>query len=179
MSQPYVGEIRCFGFNFAPVNFAFCNGQLLPISQYDVLYAVIGTTYGGNGQTTFAVPNLQGTVPMHWGNGPGGFNTEIGEVQGQTSVTLTSQQIPQHVHAITTAVVAPGGAPERTATPTNLTYIGTSNPDGLYKSTPTINTTFSPVAIGNTGGSQPHDNMQPYLALNFCICLNGIFPSRN
>jgi microcystin-dependent protein len=179
MSQPFVGEIRCFGFQFAPVNWAFCNGQLLPISEFDVLYAVIGTTYGGDGQSTFALPNLQGAVPMHWGNGVGGFNTQIGQVQGSTIVTLTQAQMPQHRHAITTAVVAPGGAPERTATPSASTNIGTSDPDGLYKSTPTLDAAFAPAAIGSAGGSQPHDNMQPYLALNFCISLFGVFPSRN
>ena len=182
MSQSFVGEIRCFGFSFAPAGWAFCNGQTLPISQYETLYTLIGTIYGGDGQTTFAVPNLQGTVPMHWGNGSGpaaGFNTAIGQVQGAAVVTLSTAQIPQHQHTILTAVVAPGGAPERTATPSSSTLIGTSNPDGLYNSAPTLNATFSANAIGSTGGSQPHDNMQPYLALNFCISLFGVYPSRN
>jgi len=179
MSQPFIGEIRCFGFQFAPVNWALCDGQLLPISNFDALFAILGTTYGGDGQTTFALPNLQGRVPMHWGNGAGGFNTVIGEVQGTTTVTLTTAQIPQHQHAIDAAVVAPGGAPERTATPSASTYIGTSDPDGLYKSAPTLDAPFAPAAIGNAGSSLPHENRQPYLALNFCICLNGIFPSRN
>jgi microcystin-dependent protein len=183
MSQPYIGEIRCFGFNFAPSNWAFCNGQLMNISDNEALYTVIGTTYGGDGVNTFGMPNLQGRVPMHWGNGAGGFNTAYGQVQGSTTVTLTTAQMPAHAHTIMTAVVAPGGAPERTATPANpthSTYIGTSDPDGLYKSPPpTLDATFAPAAIGGAGGSQPHENMQPYLALNFCICLYGIYPSQN
>jgi microcystin-dependent protein len=180
MAQPFVGEIRCFGFNFAPSGWAFCNGQALAISQFDVLFVILGTTYGGDGVNTFNLPNLQGAVPMHWGIGAGGFNTVVGQVQGTTSVTLTTGQMPQHQHTILTAVEAPGGAPERTATPTNSTFIGTSNPDGLYKSPPpTLNAAFSGNAIGSTGSSLPHDNMQPYLALNFCISLFGVFPSRN
>jgi len=124
------------------------------------------------------MPDLQGRVPIHMGTGPGG-TTVIGQPQGQTTVTLTQAQMPQHTHSIVTAVVAPGGAPERTATPLATTYIGTSDPDGLYKSPPpTLNATFAAAAIGSTGGSQPHDNMQPYLALNFCICLYGIYPSQ-
>jgi microcystin-dependent protein len=180
MSQPFVGEIRCFGFQFTPQGWAFCNGQLLQISEFAALFTILGTTYGGDGQTTFAVPNLQGAVPMHWGNPAGGFNTVIGQVQGVTLVTLTQVQMPQHAHTIVTAVVAPGGAPERTATPSSTTFIGTSNPDGLYKMQPsTLDSAFSANAIGSTGSSLPHDNMQPYLALNFCISLFGIFPSRN
>ena len=96
MASPFLGEIRCFGFNFAPVGWAKCNGQLLAISSNDALFAILGTTYGGDGQTTFGLPNLQGQVPMHWGSGPSGFNTTIGEVQGVTTVTLTTAQIPAH-----------------------------------------------------------------------------------
>jgi microcystin-dependent protein len=178
MSQPYIGEIRCFGFQFAPVNWAFCDGQLMSISDNAALYNLIGTTFGGDGINTFAMPNLQGRVPMHWGTGTAGLNNLIGQVQGAATVTLTTAQMPLHTHTIGTAVVAPGGEPERTATPTNSTYIGTSNPDGLYKSPPpTLDATFASAAIGNVGGS-PHENMQPYLALNFCICLFGIYPSQ-
>jgi microcystin-dependent protein len=179
MSQPYIGEIRCFGFQFAPANWAFCNGQTMSIADNAALYNLIGTIYGGDGTSTFVLPNLQGRVPMHWGTGVSGQTTVIGQVQGSTFVTLTQAQMPQHRHTIVTAVVAPGGALERTATPSATTYIGTSNPDGLYNSAPTLNATFSGNAIGTTGGSQPHENMQPYLALNFCICLYGIYPSQS
>jgi microcystin-dependent protein len=179
MGSPYVGEIRCFGFSFAPAGWAFCNGQLMPISENEALFAIIGTTYGGDGQSTYGLPNLQGRVPMHAGNGPGGFNTTIGEVFGTTSVTLTVNQIPQHAHAVFAESVAPGGGAEHSASPTSSAFIGSSNPDGIYKTTPTIDAPFSGVAIGSAGGSQPHENMQPYLALNFCIALFGIFPSQN
>jgi microcystin-dependent protein len=180
MSQPFIGEIRAFGFQFAPTNWAFCNGQLLAISQFDTLFAVIGTNFGGDGSTTFAVPNLQGQVPMHWGTGPGGFNTSIGQVQGTTNVTLTQAQTPSHTHTITAQFVPAGGVVERTAIPTTVSYLSDTNPSGNWNNT---SPTFDSQLAGNTltpvGGSQPHDNMQPYLAVNFCICLFGIFPSRN
>jgi microcystin-dependent protein len=179
MSQPFLGEIRCFGFNFAPVNWAFCNGQLLPISQYDALFTILGTTYGGDGVSTFGLPNLQGRAPMHWGNGPGGFNTVIGEVLGSPTVQLNSNQIPYHGHNVTAAMIAPGGAGEHVASPTANAYIGPSAPDQLYKTSPTLDATFSPAVISSAGGSLPHENMQPYLALNFCIALFGVYPSRN
>jgi microcystin-dependent protein len=180
MSQPFIGEIRAFGFQFAPTDWAFCNGQLLAIAQFDALFAVIGTTYGGDGQATFALPNLQGQIPMHWGNGAGGFNTTIGQAQGTTNVTLTTAQTPSHSHTITVMAVPSGGVVERTAIPTTVSYIADSNPDGVYnETTPTFDAPFAPNALSPVGGSQPHDNMQPYLAINFCMCLNGIFPSRN
>jgi microcystin-dependent protein len=181
MSQPYVGEIRAFGFNFAPVNWAFCNGQPLPISQYDTLFAVIGTTYGGDGQTTFNAPNLQGQVPMHWGNGPGGFNTIIGQVQGTTQVTLTQAQTPSHSHVLSSAFLPAGGTVERTQTPSaGVSYISDSTPSGVWSNTsPAFNSQLSGNVLSSVGGSLPHDNMQPYLAISFCICLFGIFPTRN
>ena len=181
MAQPYIGEIRCFGFNFAPQSWAQCNGQLMAISQNDVLFAIIGTTYGGDGVTTFALPNLQGQIPMHWGNGPGGFNTTIGQAQGTTSVTLTTNQIPIHTHPWTAVTVPAGGVVERTAVPDSTCYLSTSQPpNGVYQKTPaTVTAAFSPKAISPSGGSQPHENMQPFLVLNFCIALFGIFPSQN
>src|SRR5690349_10755798 len=139
MGSPYIGEIRCFGFNFAPVGWAFCNGQLLSIAQNNALFAIIGTIYGGDGQTTFALPNLQGQSPMHWGNGPSGFNTVIGQVQGQADVTLTTAQMPAHSHTVTTETVASGGVVERTATPGPTNFFANSDPDGLYNTSPTIN----------------------------------------
>jgi microcystin-dependent protein len=179
MASPYIGEIRCLGFNFAPVGWAFCNGQLLEIANNTALFAIIGTTYGGDGVTTFGLPNLQGQIPMHWGNGPGGFNTVIGEVQGVQNVTLTTQQIPAHTHTLTAQEVASGGVVERTPKPNPNAWIATSNPDGVYNASPTLNAPFAQNTIGPAGGSQPHFNMQPYLVLNFCIALEGIFPSQN
>jgi microcystin-dependent protein len=180
MSQPYVGEIRAFGFNFAPYGWAFCNGQPMDISQYTTLYAVIGTTYGGDGQSTFNLPNLQGQVPMHWGNGPGGFNTTIGQVQGVPTVTLTQAQTPSHNHVISAASLPAGGVVTRTAAPNSTSYIADTSPDTLYKdTTPVFNTNFAANMLSTVGVSIPHDNMQPYLVVNFCISLFGIFPTRN
>lgn len=184
MSQPFVGEIRCFGFSFAPFDWAFCNGQPVPIANFNALFAIIGTIYGGDGQTTFNLPNLQGQVPMHWGNptsGPAnGFNTTIGQVQGTTSITLTTAQTPQHNHTITFVDVGAGGVVEKTPTPNANAWVDASNPQQIYPdATAAINAAFAPNTISTVGGSQPHDNMQPYLCLNFCISLNGIFPSRN
>jgi microcystin-dependent protein len=179
MSSPYVGEIRAFGFSFAPSGWAFCNGQSMSIAEFQTLYAVIGTIYGGDGVNTFNLPNLQGNVPMHWGNGPGGFNTTIGQVQGTPTVTLTVAQTPQHLHTITVQDVASGGELEKTAAPGPNNWLGPADPQFLYTAGPTITTAFAPNAITPVGGSQPHENMQPYLAVNFCISLFGVFPSRN
>jgi microcystin-dependent protein len=178
MSQPYVGEIRAFGFQFAPQNWAFCNGQPMNISDNPTLFNVIGTTYGGNGTTTFNMPNLQGQVPMHWGTGPGG-TTVIGQPQGVTNVTLTQAQTPSHLHTITADYVPSGGVVERTQIPKSVSFLADSFPDGVYdESSPAINQPFAPNTLSQVGGSQPHDNMQPYLAVNFCICLYGVYPSQ-
>jgi microcystin-dependent protein len=179
MSQPYVGEIRALGFNFAPYGWAFCNGQLLDISQFNTLYAVIGTTFGGNGTTNFGVPNLQGQVPMHWGN-LAGFNTTIGQFQGTTQVTLTQAQTPSHTHVLTVQKLPSGGVVERTAIPKSVSYLSDTNPSGVWANTsPSFNSQLAGNVLSTVGGSTPHDNMQPYLAINFCISLFGIFPSRN
>jgi microcystin-dependent protein len=179
MAEPYVGEIRCFGFNFAPQGWAACNGQLMSIAQNAALFTVIGTTYGGDGSTTFGLPNLQGRVPMHWGNGPSGFNTVIGQTQGQTDVTLATTETPAHTHAVTAQEIGSGGVVLRTPQPNTNSWLASSNPDGVYNSSPTINTAFASNTINVQGGSQPHTNMQPYLVLNFCMALEGIFPSQN
>ena len=152
----------------------FCNGQLLPINQYTALFSILGTTYGGNGTSNFAVPNLQGQVPMHWGTGP--TSTVIGEVQGTVNVTLQLQQLPQHQHTISSATAV---SAERVALPTSTSFLSDAKGGNPYQNPPvTTNAPFSPKAITQIGGSLPHDNMQPYLVLNFCICFNGIFPSR-
>jgi microcystin-dependent protein len=176
MSEAYLGEIRAFGFNFAPYGWMFCNGQLLPINQYTALFSILGTTYGGNGVSNFGLPNLQGQVPMHWGTGP--TTTVIGEVQGTVNVTLQQQQMPQHQHTISSAGA---GAPvERSAIPTTTSFLSDTKGGLVYQNPPvTINAPFSPRAISQIGGTLPHDNMSPYLVLNFCICFNGIFPSRS
>ena len=176
MSSPFIGEIRTFGFNFAPEGWAPCNGQLLQISQNEALFAVIGTTYGGDGQSTFGLPNLQGAAPMHWGTGNAGFTTTVGETLGQPTVSLTLAQIPAHTHGLQTA--QPSTVAQSTGVPSAATWLGNSSGKGYSDSTSPVNTTFAAAAIGNTGGAQPHANVPPVLAVNICIALFGIFPSR-
>jgi microcystin-dependent protein len=175
----FIGEIRIFASNFPPKGWAFCNGQILPIVQNTALFSLLGTTYGGDGKSTFALPNLQARFPMHAGQGPGLTPRTLGEEVGSAAVSLTSAQLPAHSH-----VMRAGGAAESTdpagrlpAAPpqppagtlqTNNIYGGTGNPAGMAAS-----------AIGATGGGQPHNNMQPYLALSFIIALQGIYPPRS
>ena len=166
MAEPFLSEIRIFSFNFPPKGWAFCNGQFLPINQNQALFALLGTTYGGNGQTTFALPNLQGRAPMHFGDGH-----TLGEVGGSTAVTLTMQQMPQHIHFLNVTNNA------ATATAPSPGEVIAASPSNAYGAATNL-VTMAPTA-GNVGGSQPHQNMQPYLGLNFCIALQGIFPSRN
>ena len=166
MAEPFLSEIRIFSFNFPPKGWAFCNGQFLPINQNQALFALLGTTYGGNGQTTFALPNLQGRAPMHFGNGH-----TLGEAGGSTAVTLTMQQMPQHIHLLNVTNNA------ATATAPDNTVVVAAAPSNAYGAAGNL-VAMAPT-VGNVGGSQPHQNMQPYLGLNFCIALQGIFPSRN
>ena len=177
MAEPFIGEICCFGFNFAPRDWAQCNGQSVAIAQNEALFAILGTTYGGNGVTTFDLPNLQGRIPMHWGTGRSGMNTTIGEAMGTTTVTLTSAQMPQHNHPIVTGTAQ--NTTQRTAAPSPTSYLSQAKGTLLYQANPAVNASFSPRAISQFGGSQPHENMQPYLTLNFCISLYGVFPTRN
>jgi microcystin-dependent protein len=177
MSEPFIGEICCFGFTFSPRDWAKCNGQIMSISQNSALFAILGTTYGGDGVSTFALPNLQGRIPMHWGSGTSGLNTMIGEPLGTTTVTLTTAQMPQHNHPIYTATVQ--NATQRTAGPTTTSFMSQIKGAAIYQTTPVIDKSFSPRAVSQYGSSQPHENMQPYLTLNFCISLFGTFPTRN
>jgi microcystin-dependent protein len=172
VSSPFIGEIRMFGGNFAPRSFAFCNGQLLPISQFEPLFFLIGTTYGGDGQQTFALPDLQGRVPIHQGQGPTGQTYPIGDRGGVESVTLTAQQLPLHTHALS-ASSAPASP---TAQPGGSVTAESSAP--LYAAGSLV--PLAPQAISSSGASaQPHDNLAPYQCINFIICLEGIFPQRN
>jgi microcystin-dependent protein len=170
MSEPFLGEIRPFPYNFAPRSWAFCNGALLPINQNQALFSLLGTTYGGNGQTTFALPNLNDRVAISSGTGPGLSPYNLGQPGGVSGVTLTQAQIPPHNHLVTTA-----SAPS-TNSPVNA-LPATSGSHNLYD--PAINTSMASDAIGSAGGSQAHENMQPTLAINYCIALTGIFPSRD
>lgn len=170
MADPFVAEIRIFGFNFAPKGWAFCNGQLMPISQNTALFSLLGTTYGGDGKSTFALPDMQGNSPMFWGDGPGLSSRYIGEIGGSDQVTLLQSEMPAHSHALN--AVNDGGLQ--------------SSPDSavsarapLYNSTPTVNGVIMNFqATSVVGSSFPHDNMQPYLTMNFCIALQGVFPPR-
>jgi microcystin-dependent protein len=176
MGQPYVGEIRLFGGNFAPAGWAFCDGALISISQNSVLFQLIGTTYGGDGQQTFALPNLQSRLPVHQGTAPGGTYT-IGQTAGVETVTLSTQQMPSHNHLVNAAtsqqVLSPSGSfPANATSPTQAGVL-------VYDvATPPPAVKLNPATIQLSGGSQPHSNIQPYLALNFIISLYGIFPSR-
>ena len=165
MAQPYVGEIRIFAGNFAPAGWMFCEGQLLPISEYETLFNLIGTTYGGDGQSTFALPDLRGRLPLHQGNG-----FTLAETGGVETVTLQTAQIPAHNHALL--------ATSASASTTDPSQHLTAKPDkNLYRPGPAT-VPMAPQAIGFTGGSQPHSNFQPYLCLDFIISLFGIFPSQ-
>jgi microcystin-dependent protein len=175
MSDQYLGEIRTFGFNFAPVGWALCNGQLLAISQNAALFSLIGTYFGGNGTSNFALPNLQGNAPMQWGNGTGLSNYVLGQPAGTTTVTITVPQMPNHSHAIQ---VGEAGTPTNIPSPT--TWLGEASPAKFYlpAADGPPNVPLSQNAIGTAGGSQPHNNTQPYLTINFCIALTGAFPPR-
>ena len=173
MGQPYVGEIRLVGFTFAPVGWMFCNGQLLPIDQYATLFQLIGTTYGGDGQTTFALPNLQSRVLIHQGQGPGLSNYVIGQNAGVETVTLTTSQIPIHNHAAECS----SSAGSQSSPVGNLWAGDAAGLTAEYSNTQ--NGQMSAAAIGQSGGSQPHENRMPFLAMNYIISLFGIFPSQN
>jgi microcystin-dependent protein len=165
MSNPYIGEIRMFAGNFAPAGWAFCSGQLMPISENDTLFNLIGTTYGGDGQETFALPNLQSRIPVHMGNG-----YQLAQTGGEESVTLTTQQLPVHSHAVL-ANTSVGTA----ATPAG-NIVAASGSANVYRPGPAA-APLDGQALLPAGGSQPHDNMQPYLVINFIISLFGIYPS--
>ena len=184
MAQPYVGEIRLFAGNFAPAGWMFCEGQLLPISENETLFQLIGTTYGGDGMETFNLPNLSGRIPIHMGTGPDGTTYQIGEMAGTEQETLTVQQIPSHVHRLSAgSMLVYGANPGTTELPAGK-YPAPSPGNLLYSRNPGAggvmglpigadkNKVFAP-----TGGSQPHTNMQPYTCVNFIISLFGIFPS--
>lgn len=170
MSSPYIGEIRIFGGNFAPAGWAFCSGQLMPISENDALFNLIGTTYGGDGQTTFALPDLQSRLPMHMGTGAGLSPRTIGEKSGVETVTLTVNQIPQHSHN----PLSVSGSGDQ-STPQNGTWAGVTT--SIYTSN-APGTAFNPTLGSSTGGNQPHENRMPFLAVSFIISLFGIFPSQ-
>jgi microcystin-dependent protein len=180
MAEPFIGEIKMFGGNFAPQYYAFCDGQLLGISQNSALFSILSITYGGDGQTTFGLPNLQGRAAMGAGDGPGLTPRRLGETGGEPAVTLIPAQMPSHNHQVQCNEAAGD-----TASPSNATFglVGGRGRPPFYANfaPPPANDIIpmSPQALGMTGGSQAHNNMQPYLAVNFIIALRGLFPPRN
>lgn len=170
--DPFVGEIRLFAGNFAPKGWALCNGQLLPISQNTALFSLLGVQYGGDGKTTFALPNMQGKAPVHRGQGNGLTDRTIGEIGGSANVTLLTTEIPAHTH------VPNSQSSQGVADPTNALWTNTAGLRGAAYYGTTADTSMSPAAIQPAGGSQPHNNMQPYLGVNYIIALQGVFPSR-
>ena len=175
MSDPFVAEIRIFGFTFAPRGWAQCNGQILPISQNTALFSLLGTTYGGNGQSTFALPNMQQNAPMHPGQGPGLSLHDLGETGGSEFVTLLESEMPLHTHFMR----AHNGDQADAQTPSPNTSMAQSANGFAYQATTSQNlTNLNFQILTPAGGSLPHNNMMPYLVLNFCIALQGVFPPR-
>src|ERR1051325_4864109 len=165
--DPFVAEIRIFPFNFAPKGWAFCNGQILPISQNTALFSLLGTTYGGDGKSTFALPNMEGNAPMHPGQGPGLSLHDLGETGGSQSVTLLQSEIPAHTHSLMVQTIDQGD--NRIPSPT----LNLGNTQMYHAGPATAQMNLSAVSVA--GGDQPHNNMQPFLTLNFCIALQGVF----
>jgi microcystin-dependent protein len=173
MSDPFIAEIRIFPFNFPPKGWAFCDGQIMPISQNTALFSLLGTTYGGNGKTNFALPNMQGNAPMHPGQGPGLSLHDLGETGGSETVTLLQSEMPSHSHSLGAQTV-----PLSTVvTAGNNTFSRPASGNLYNLAGPTV-VSMSPNAIAPAGGGQPHNNMMPFLTLNFNIALQGVFPPR-
>jgi microcystin-dependent protein len=173
MADPFVAEIRIFPFNFAPKGWAFCDGQILPLSQNTALFSLLGTTYGGDGKSNFALPDMQGNAPMHPGQGPGLSLHDLGEVGGSETVTLLQSEMPSHPH---TVLSVPGNFAANTNVPNNTAFAKTAQ-GNIY--TPFANPgALSGQTIAPAGGDQPHNNMMPYITLSFCIALQGVFPAR-
>lgn len=175
MADPFVAEIRIFPFNFAPKGWAWCDGQLLPLSQNTALFSLLGTTYGGDGKSNFSLPDMQGRAPMHPGQGPGLSLHDLGETSGSDTVVLLQSEMPNHAHTLRSSV-----EDGTQGTLSNGVTLSTSVGGSLYQNTTNTNlVTMSPQALAPAGGDLPHNNMQPYLTFYFCIALQGVFPPRS
>ena len=176
MTDPFLAEIRILGFGYPPRGWAQCNGQLMSISQNTALFSLVGTYYGGDGKTTFGLPNLQGNVAMHWGKAPSGTQYVLGETAGSQTVTLLETDVPSHTHALQAS-----GSPGNLNAPDPTYSLARSTPMYLYKQPAgaAAPQALAPGVLNPKGGNQPHNNMMPYLTLNFCIALEGIYPSRS
>ena len=180
MSNPFLAEIRIFPFNFAPKGWAFCAGQLMPISQNTALFSLLGTTYGGDGKSTFALPNMQGNAPMHPGQGPGLSLHDLGEMSGSQTVTLLQSEMPIHSHSVN--VDSGPFISGQVSTPSSQTILSQAaapTTNAYTSGQSSTNQQMNPNMLTPAGGGLPHNNMQPYLTLNFCIALQGVFPARN
>ncbi len=175
MADPFVAEIRIFPFNFAPRGWAWCDGQLLPLSQNTALFSLLGTTYGGDGKSNFALPDLQGRAPMHPGQGPGLSLHDLGETGGSETVTLLESEIPSHSHALSAI-----NTPANVKIPSSAVGVARSAGGSIYLATTPIpnSVSMAPEMLAPAGGDQPHNNLQPYLTFYFCIALQGVFPPR-
>lgn len=171
MADPFVAEIRIFPFNFAPKGWAWCDGQLLPLSQNTALFSLLGTTYGGNGKSNFGLPDLQGRAPMHPGQGPGLSLHDLGETGGSETVTLLESEIPAHSHSVSGSLL-PADSPNPTGA-----FMAVPANDNIYANAANL-VSMAPEALPPAGGDQPHNNLQPYLTFYFCIALQGVFPPR-
>jgi microcystin-dependent protein len=174
MSEQFIGEIRIFAGNFAIRSWAFCDGQLLPIAQNTALFSILGTIYGGDGRTSFGLPNLQGRAPMHPGNGPGLSPKRLGEIGGAETVTLSPAQMPSHTHNVSASTF-----PASSTLPSSNTQFARSAGGFAYDDTGGVDVPLDQASIENSGSGQAHNNIQPYLTVNYIICLQGIFPSRS
>lgn len=177
MADPFVAEIRIFPFNFAPKGWAFCDGQILPLSQNTALFSLLGTSYGGNGQSNFALPNLQGRLTMSQGQGPGLSPRDLGETGGQDSVTLLATEMPAHTHQLMATAATTSPSPAGNSISQGVSATNTAVPE--YRSSPTNTVAMAAQAVAAAGGSQPHNNLPPYLTMNFCIALQGVYPPRS